>query len=106
MPDRGLVPSPRILHLDPTASGLIFSWPLKIYSPRRPGGRRSRRAVGLLQRRTMSDDELWHVRVSADEVKQLTLEQIDDLYRLDVIDADTQLWQDGMAEWLPLRVVA
>ena len=54
----------------------------------------------------MSDDELWHVRVSADEVKTLTLEQIDDLYRLDVIDADTQLWQDGMDEWLPLRVVA
>jgi hypothetical protein len=54
----------------------------------------------------MADDELWHVRISADEVKQLTLEQIDDLYRLEVIDADTQLWQDGMDEWLPLRVVA
>ncbi|HEX6273641.1 MAG TPA: GYF domain-containing protein [Polyangiaceae bacterium] len=54
----------------------------------------------------MADDELWHVRISADEVKELTLEQIDDLYRLDVIDADTQLWQDGMDEWLPLRVVA
>ena len=54
----------------------------------------------------MPDDELWHVQVSADEVKTLTLEQIDDLYRLDVIDADTRLWQDGMDEWLPLRVVA
>jgi hypothetical protein len=54
----------------------------------------------------MGDDELWHVRISEDEVKTLTLEQIDDLYRLDVIDADTQLWQDGMDEWLPLRVVA
>ncbi len=54
----------------------------------------------------MADDELWHVRISADEVKTLTLEQIDDLYRLEVIDADTQLWQDGMDEWLPLRVVA
>src|SRR5687767_13877241 len=27
----------------------------------------------------------WHVQVSVDEVKTLTLEQIDDLYRLDVI---------------------
>src|SRR6187399_1302222 len=54
----------------------------------------------------MADDELWHVRVSEHDIKQLTLEQIDDLYRLDVIDADTQLWQDGMDEWLPLRVVA
>ena len=51
-------------------------------------------------------DELWHVRMSADEVKVLTLEQIDDLFRLEVIDADTQLWQPGMDEWLPLRVVA
>jgi hypothetical protein len=54
----------------------------------------------------MADDELWHVRVSEHDIKTLTLEQIDDLYRLDVIDADTQLWQDGMDEWLPLRVVA
>jgi hypothetical protein len=39
-------------------------------------------------------------------VKQLTLEQLDDLFRLDVISADTQIWQEGMDEWLPLSVVA
>ena len=39
----------------------------------------------------MSDDELWHVRISPDDVKQLTLEQLDDLFRLEVIEADTLL---------------
>src|SRR5688572_7560768 len=51
-------------------------------------------------------EELWHVRMGPTEVKQLTLEQLDDLFRLDVISADTQVWQEGMDEWLPLSVVA
>lgn len=51
-------------------------------------------------------EDLWHVRFGPDEVKQLTLEQLDDLFRLDVISADTQIWQPGMDEWLPLSVVA
>jgi len=54
----------------------------------------------------MADDELWHVRMSPEEVKQLTLEQLDDLFRLDIIEADTLIWQPGMTEWLPLSVVA
>src|SRR6185295_454 len=54
----------------------------------------------------MADDELWHVRMSPNEVKQLTLEQLDDLFRLDIIEADTLIWQPGMTEWLPLSVVA
>jgi hypothetical protein len=40
------------------------------------------------------------------EVKVLTLEQVDDLFRLEMIDGDTLLRQDGTEEWLPLRVVA
>ncbi|HEX5098971.1 MAG TPA: GYF domain-containing protein [Polyangiaceae bacterium] len=54
----------------------------------------------------MADDELWHVRMSPNEVKQLTLEQLDDLFRLEIIEADTLIWQPGMTEWLPLSVVA
>lgn len=51
-------------------------------------------------------EDLWHVRLPHNEVKQLSLEQLDDLFRLDVISADTQVWQPGMDEWLPLSVVA
>ncbi|MEP7053093.1 MAG: DUF4339 domain-containing protein [Pseudomonadota bacterium] len=50
--------------------------------------------------------DLWRVRIAPDEEKVLTLEQIDDLYRLEMIDENTLLWQEGMAEWLPLKVVA
>jgi hypothetical protein len=51
-----------------------------------------------------SDDQ-WHVRVG-NEVKVLTLEQLDDLFRLEIIDSETKVWQAGMPEWLPLSVVA
>src|SRR5438046_73718 len=56
----------------------------------------------------MSDgaQDLWHVRIAPGEVKVLTLEQVDDLYRLDMIEPSTLLWQQGMSGWLPLRVVA
>lgn len=54
----------------------------------------------------MADDDLWHVRMAADDVKELTLEQLDDLFRLDLIEPSTLVWQPGMTEWLPLSVVA
>ncbi len=54
----------------------------------------------------MAEDDLWHVRLAPDDVKQLTLEQLDDLFRLEVIEASTLIWQPGMTEWLPLSVVA
>src|SRR5689334_20218064 len=53
-----------------------------------------------------SDEERWHVRIAPGEVKLLTLEQIDDLFRLEMIDGETLLRQDGTDQWLPLRVVA
>ncbi len=52
------------------------------------------------------DDEVWSVLVAPGEVKQLTLEQLDDLYRLDVIDARTLVWKEGMRNWQPLGAVA
>lgn len=53
-----------------------------------------------------AEDERWHVRIAPDEVKVLTLEQVDDLFRLDMIDGNTLLRQEGSSQWLPLRVVA
>ena len=52
------------------------------------------------------DSELWYVATGPGETKLLTLEQLDDLFRLEIIDANTRLWQPGMREWLPLSVVA
>jgi GYF domain 2 len=51
-------------------------------------------------------DHKWHVVLSRDEVKIVSLDQLDDLYRLSIIDAETQVWQNGMSEWQALRVLA
>jgi hypothetical protein len=52
------------------------------------------------------DNDKWHVQFSSDEVKVVSLEQLDDLFRLSIVDSETQVWQTGMAEWQPLRVIA
>ncbi|HEY6725066.1 MAG TPA: hypothetical protein VI197_13610 [Polyangiaceae bacterium] len=51
-------------------------------------------------------EEMWHVQIEPGEVKHLTLEQLDDMFRLDLISADTLVWQPGMEKALPLSVVA
>ncbi len=52
------------------------------------------------------DADKWHVALAPDEVKIVSLEQLDDLFRLSIVDAETKVWQDGMTEWQPLRVIA
>ena len=48
----------------------------------------------------------WSVAVAPGEIKQLSLEQLDDWYRLDLIDARTLIWKPGMATWQPVEQVA
>lgn len=52
------------------------------------------------------EDEKWHVQFAPGEVKVVSLEQMDDLFRLSIIDSETPVWQAGMREWQPLRVIA
>ncbi|WP_437815283.1 DUF4339 domain-containing protein [Sorangium sp. So ce1078] len=56
----------------------------------------------------MTDDRetLWHVAIAPDDIKVLTLDKLDDLFRLDLIDESTKIWRPGMASWQPLGVVA
>ncbi|AUX44581.1 hypothetical protein SOCE26_060470 [Sorangium cellulosum] len=49
---------------------------------------------------------LWHVAIAPDDVKVLTLDQLDDLFRLNVIDESTKIWRQGMVDWQTLGVVA
>jgi hypothetical protein len=51
-------------------------------------------------------EEIWHVAIASDDIKTMTLEQLDDALRLDVISGDTQVWKEGMGDWQPLSVVA
>src|SRR3954469_6681866 len=52
------------------------------------------------------DADKWHVQLAPDEVKVVSLEQLDDLFRLSLVDSETHVWQTGMTEWQPLRVIA
>src|SRR5882724_3564632 len=54
----------------------------------------------------INNDEKWHVALAPGEVKIVSLEQLDDLFRLSIVDSETKVWQDGMTEWLPLGVIA
>lgn len=54
----------------------------------------------------LNDDEQWHVLMGPGEVKVLSLEQLDDFFRLEIIDENTFVWQEGMKDWAPLSIVA
>ena len=51
-------------------------------------------------------EEMWHVQIEPGEIKTVTLEQMDDMYRLELISASTLVWQPGMPKALPLKVIA
>lgn len=51
-------------------------------------------------------EEMWHVQMEPGDIKIVTLEQMDDMYRLELIASDTLVWQPGMPKALPLSVVA
>lgn len=50
-------------------------------------------------------DDVFHVLVAPEEVKQMSLDLLADAYRLEVIDDDTLVWQQGFTEWLPLSAL-
>lgn len=51
-------------------------------------------------------DGLWYVAVASDDIKTMTLDQLDEAFRSGVINSDTSVWTEGMEAWAPLRVVA
>ena len=55
---------------------------------------------------SQESEDVWYVATAPGEVKQLTLEKLDDYYRYDIIDERTLIWKEGMAQWLPLGTVA
>jgi predicted Zn finger-like uncharacterized protein len=47
----------------------------------------------------------WTVSVTDDDQRTLTAPQIVEEYRRGVVNGDTYVWKDGMADWLPLSGV-
>jgi hypothetical protein len=62
--------------------------------------------MGPTDEEPKQEEQPFSVVVAPGEIKQLSLEQLDDWYRLDLIDARTLIWQPGMSGWQPLGVVA
>ena len=54
----------------------------------------------------VAPEDAWHVAVAHDDVKVVSLEQLDDMFRLSLVDAETRVWQPGMSEWVALGEVA
>ncbi len=53
----------------------------------------------------VDEDEPFSVLMGPGEVKSLSLEQLVDFYRLEIIDDETHIWQRGMAEWTQLGTI-
>jgi hypothetical protein len=52
------------------------------------------------------EEDTWYAALEPGNVKQLTLEQLDDYFRCDIINEQTPIWKEGMTQWLPLATVA
>ncbi len=50
-------------------------------------------------------EDTYYVSFGTDDVRRVSLEQLDDFYRMDIIDESTLVWQPGFAEWVPLSVL-
>ena len=55
---------------------------------------------------SFADNEIWHVLIAADDMKRMNVEQLDDAFRLSLVDASTMVWKAGMKTWQSLGAVA
>ena len=58
------------------------------------------------EERSAASEDVWFVAVSSDDIKQMTVDQLDEAFRLGVITAQTAVWTEGMEAWAPLAEVA
>jgi GYF domain 2 len=56
--------------------------------------------------RSSASEDVWFVAVSSDDIKQMSVDQLDEAFRLGVITAQTAVWTEGMEAWAPLGEVA
>jgi hypothetical protein len=55
---------------------------------------------------SFADHEIWHVLIASDDMKRMNVEQLDDAFRLSLVDASTLVWKAGMKTWQRLGAVA
>lgn len=55
---------------------------------------------------SVADNEIWHVLIASDDMKRMNVDQLDDAFRLSLIDASTMVWKAGMQTWRRLGSIA
>lgn len=55
---------------------------------------------------SFADNEIWHVLIASDDMKRMNVDQLDDAFRLSLVDASTMVWKAGMKTWQRLGAVA
>jgi hypothetical protein len=61
---------------------------------------------GASDEASTASEDVWFVAVASDDIKQMSVDQLDEAFRLGVISAETQVWTEGMEGWAPLGEVA
>ncbi|HMA96409.1 MAG TPA: GYF domain-containing protein [Polyangiaceae bacterium] len=94
-----LVPSLFIRYLCVVNPSATRPWPV---SPYFPASDDVDAEEIIVDEETDEKEEKWHVQVAEGDVRVVTLEKLDDLFRFDVIDQNTFVWQPGMSNWVRL----
>lgn len=55
---------------------------------------------------SFADNEIWHVMIASDDMKRMNVDQLDDAFRLSLVDASTMVWKVGMKTWQRLGSIA
>ena len=51
------------------------------------------------------DESVWHVVINQDQVGPMTAVEVQQRFRGGELDAETYIWREGFADWLPLAQV-
>src|SRR5687767_9192778 len=51
------------------------------------------------------DDAVWHVVINQDQVGPMTAAEVQQRFSAGEIDADTYIWREGFADWMPIAQV-
>src|SRR5439155_18417803 len=52
-----------------------------------------------------ADEAVWHVVINQDQVGPMTAAEVKQRFSAGEIDAETYIWREGFADWLPLTQV-
>src|SRR5450432_2177138 len=52
-----------------------------------------------------ADEQVWHVVINQDQVGPMTVAEVHQRFTAGEIDAESYIWREGFADWLPLSQV-